>query len=378
MSDVEGLHFVKAVRPGKPVRWYVYAWRGGPRVLTSESPTRPKLNKEQLGDLLAALPAKDDGTIASLIRRLRGVGSGLEKASPEWKALAPTTRETWGFALDAIEKKWGKTPIAVWNDYRMVAKVIEWRDSRSNTPRAADMGVTALSFLLSWAKLRAIIKMNVAEDVPAIYSGGDRAEIIWTQQDIDAFYQATERKLHIRDILDLATTTGLRRSDLAAVTFDEVGDHAIIRVAQKKSRGKRRRAVIPLTDQSRAVIATLRSRPRAEGVKTLLVNSLGGPWTPGSLTQAFNTVRDEANKGKGIIHPGSQALETVDRKKHLHDCRGTFVTQLCRAGLSDEDIAKVVAWSPENVARVRRLYVDDANVVIALAERIAAAQRQRA
>jgi hypothetical protein len=82
-------------------------------------------------------------------------GNTLESASPEWKRLAPSTRETWGYALDAIEAKWGALPIALWNDARMVAKVIAWRDSRQDEPRAADIGVQVLGELLAFGKLRA-------------------------------------------------------------------------------------------------------------------------------------------------------------------------------------------------------------------------------
>jgi hypothetical protein len=46
---------------------------------------------------------------------------------------------------------------------------------------------------------------------------------------------------------------------------------------------------------------------------------------------------------------------------------------LCRAGLTDEEIANITAWSPGNVARIRRTYVDDAAVVVALSRRINAA-----
>ena len=103
---------------------------------------------------------------------------------------------------------------------------------------------------------------------------------------------------------------------------------------------------------------------------TLLVNSKGQPWTPASLTQAFNQVRDHANGGRGIMEPGNPKLCIPDRAKHLHDCRGTFVTRLCRTDLTNDEIARIVAWSPENVERIRRLYVDEAAFVVALADRI--------
>jgi hypothetical protein len=41
------------------------------------------------------------------------------------------------------------------------------------------------------------------------------------------------------------------------------------------------------------------------------------------------------------------------------------------AGLTDAEIASVMGWSPEQVGTIRRTYVDDARVVVAIGERIA-------
>lgn len=379
MSDVEGVHFVRSAKPGKPVRWYVYAWRGkgAPLILKAEGPKRPKLGKAELAAIDAALEEstahRDAGLLSGLIRLWRGTGA-LEHASPEWKALAPTTRETWGYELNAIEEKWGEHPVELWNDPRMVAKVIAWRDSRAATPRAADMGVQVLSELLAFGKLRLIVRLNVAADVPAIYEGADRAEIVWLPEDDQAFAEAAMalNRIEVLDALDLANATGLRRADLVAVHEGEVSEHAIVRTARKRSKGRRRRAVVPLIPESRRLIAELLTRTRQPGVRTLLVNSEGRSWTPGSLTQAFNQVRDFANGGRGIVHPGDEDLGEADRRKHLHDCRGTFVTRLCRLDppLTNDEIARIVAWSPANVERIRRTYVDDAAIVVALGERI--------
>lgn len=375
-AELEGVHFVPIRKEGRPLRWYVYAWRGGPVILKGvESPTRPKLGEAEIAAIAAAQAAltrpRDTGLLSGLIRQWRGTGKpGTE--SPEWKKLAPGTQSLWGYALDAIEAKWGTLPLELWNDRRMVAKVIAWRDSRAATPRAADVGVQVLAELLAFGKLRTIVDRNVAADVPPLYDGADRAEIVWLPEDEDRFAESAMalNRIEVLDGLDLANCTGMRRADLVGVTLAEVSDHAILRTARKKSRGVRRRAVVPLIPDSRRLIAELRTRPRQPGVETLLVNSFGLPWTPGSFTQAFNQVRDAANGGQGIVHPGNPELGEPDRAKHLHDCRGTFVTKLCRTPATNDEIARIVAWSPENVERIRRTYVDDAAVVVALSERI--------
>jgi hypothetical protein len=354
-----GVHFVK-IKGKAGVRWYVYAWRGGPRIATFDGPTRPTLSKEQEKAAAAARKGaqeRGDDTLGGMIRDWR--------RAPEWKRLAPNTRDTWTVGLTRIEDKWGRLPIELWNDPRMVGKVMDWRDSLDKTPRAADIGVTVLSRLLEWGRLRARVRVNIAAGIPNLYRGEDRAEILWTDEDVNAFCRSAlmlDRPLLI-DCLFLAAWTGMRLADLAAVTFAECGGEAIVRKALKRSRGRRRRAAVPILPELASLIEELRTRPRAQGVDTLLVNSRGQPWSADALGKRFGEVRTHAK----IVH---REAGEPDRPKHLHDVRGTFVTHLCRVGLTDEEIAGIVAWSPQNVSRIRRTYVDDAQVIVALSRRI--------
>lgn len=360
---IKGVHFVRKKRRGKPDRWYVYAWRGGPLIHSADGVQKPPLGKAEIAALAAAQAEArqpNGATLAGAIQSWR--------ISPDWARLAKSTKQTWGVALDGIEAKWGTVPLTVFEDPRMTAKIVDWRDSRSETPRAADIGVTVLKAFLKWCRLKGKLRINVAEGIPPLYSSGGRAEIVWTEGDIERFSAsaiALNRSLVI-DALKLAALTGFRRADLVSLTWAEVGDSAIIRMAQKKSRGRRRRAVIPILPALEELLQELRERKRQPGVQTVIVNSQGRPWTGGSLTQAFNQVRDHA----GIVHPGDPRLETQDRAKHLHDVRGTFVTHLCRRGLSDQEVADLVAWSPQNVAHIRRTYVDEAATVVALSRRL--------
>lgn len=372
------MHFVRVARTRATVgvdgrgteshRWYIYAWRGGPRIAAVDGGPRPRLSREMAA---AVKQAREDATrtgsetIGGLIRDWH--------RSPEWAALAATTRETWQYALNRIEAKWGETPLALWDDGRMVGKVVAWRDASAATPRTADIGVTVMARLLEWGRVRARVRVNVAAGVPTLYRGADRAEIIWTDDDIAKFVKSADT-LKLPQAVDgmrLAALTGLRRADLVALTITEAsGQHAIIRTALKKSRGRRRRAAIPKLPETDSLIAELLKRPRKPGVETLLVNSKGRPWKNGaSFGACFNRVRDHA----GIVHPGDPRVGEPDRAKHLHDFRGTFVTKLCRAFLSDSEIAEITAWSPASVSTIRKTYVDDAATVVAIGKRIGAA-----
>lgn len=59
-------------------------------------------------------------------------------------------RKTWGSIVRTIEGKWCKVPLTVFNDARMIDKIVDWRDPHVPTPRAADNGVTALHAVLKY------------------------------------------------------------------------------------------------------------------------------------------------------------------------------------------------------------------------------------
>jgi len=118
--------------------------------------------------------------------------------------------------------------------------------------------------------------------------------------------------LHRPQVIDglwLGALTGRRRSDAVGLTWGEVGEHAIVRVAGKKSRGRRRRAVIPLIPETDQLLAELRGRHRLPGVEAVLFYSQGRPSTPGSFTQAFNEARNLA----GIVQPADLRLQRPER-----------------------------------------------------------------
>ncbi len=351
--SIEGLAWVRKRLADGTIRHYCYAWRGGPIIMTADGAKRPKLNGAALDAYDRARHALQTDTIDGLVKAYRN--------SPEWAKFADSTKRNWRLVLDLIVAKWGKTPLSIWSDPRMVVKVMAWRNSAQETPRAADYRITVLRSLLEWGRLGGRVTVNVANGIPSLYEGGNRAEIIWTAEDRQRF--ATAANEAVTDALELACLSGLRLADLAGLTWAEVGTHAIVRTAQKRSKGKRRRATVPLYTALRAHLETLRARPRRKGVDTVLTTSAGHAWSSDGLGKRVGEARTKA----GIVH-------TDGRPKHLHDCRGTFATMLMiDARFTDEEIGRTLAWEPTRVAHIRHVYVDEARTVVALGERIDAA-----
>lgn len=357
---------VQYIRDRKRQRVYVYAYKGGPRVHVHEGPRKPKTLPacvwRKIQEAEEARNAEPEHIFRHVIREWQ--------RSEDWKKLEPSTQKVWRGHISLIEARWGEFPYSVWNDSRMAAKIVKWRDERAKTPRTADIGVTVLRALLKWAKLAGFVTTNVAAEIPQIAPSADREEIIWTEEDVARFTaKAIElERPQIVDGLRLAALTGLRRADLVSLTFNHIGEFAVSKTALKKSRGKRRKATIPMTEALENLLAELGTRKRAEGVNAVLVNSFGRPWTGDGFGGSFNRIRDAAK----IVHADEDGRK---RKKHLHDVRGTFCTLLlAECDLTDQQAAMIMAWSEKRVARIRSTYVDDARVVVAIGERIAAKQ----
>jgi integrase len=367
-TGVESVHIVTSRKPGKPVRHYIYAWRGGPRIRTVEGGEKPGITQDDVKAIAAALEAarpvpKD--TIGGLAMAYR--------SSPEWKALEASTRDTWGRALDKIESKWSDVPLRLWCDPRMVTQVVKWRDAMAQTPRAADIAVAQLARLLEFGRLRGKLTVNIAAGIPTLYRSAQRAEIIWTDADFATWNSHDKVNQALRDVAALAAHTGLRRADLIGLTWAEIGDVAISRIARKKSRGKRRRVVMPILPTLQQLLDDLRARKRKPGVETVLVTSHGTAWSGNGLSGAF---------GKAIRETDLHHVDGDGEKrwKHLHDIRGTYATKLMTApglNLTDKEIGNLMGWSPEQVAEIRAHYVDDAAIVVALGERLAQAAVKR-
>jgi integrase len=330
--------------------------------MKTEGRRKPRLDAAALARLNAVqaeTSAIDEASLLGLIRAWR-------PRSPEWKKLAVSTQKTWGAALDLIEAKWSHTPLYVWSDPRIVRKVVDWRDSRSDTPRAADVGISVLRALLEFGRLRGQVTINVATRIPQLYANGSRSEIVWTDEEIALFVAEATRTgaLGVADGMRIAALTGLRRAGLVTLTWDQVTDVAIVKKALISSRGKRRFATIPRIPELDDLLSELRTRPRQADTNTVLVNSYGRGWTGDGFGGSFNRVRDALN----IVHTDPETGAT--KKKHLHDVRGTFCTKLLEHEVPDAQVAEIMGWSPAQVAGIKRTYVDQSKVIVEIGRRM--------
>lgn len=349
-----GLHIVKKARKGKPVTWYVYAWRGGPQILKKEGGEKPKVTSEltdKAAEKRTERPEQAVGTIANLIDRYA--------VSGEWKKLSKSTRTDYTTWHGRIVEKFGKARLGAFTDRRVRSDVLEWRDKWADQPRSADAGITAFSALLTWAVDRGMIAHHVLLGIDRLYES-DRSDIIWETHHFEMV--RPHASVEVLEGIDLAAATGLRRGDLVKLPWTAIGEHAIV-WRTGKSRGKNV-INVPLLPEAKAVLARIKARHEAEMAQTrksrrkplpatVLSNSFWRPWTPKGFGSRFNDAK-QASK--------------ID--VNFHDLRGTFATKLMIGGLTDEEIADILGWSSKDVSTIRMKYVSQTRIVVALGERL--------
>lgn len=321
-------------------RWYLYAWRGGPRIAIQDG-ERPVITLE----LIRAVEDARRGGRRAPVNTVRWMIE-LYKTHPQYLTLAATTKTDYNACLDRIEAEWGEHGIDLFEDVRVRSDIDEWRNRWAHQPRTADKNLVMLSTLLNWARReKGLLGINVAEGMSLLHHA-DKSDEIWEERHWQAVEKA-EIPTPLMNAIRLASMTGLRQSDLLNLDWENVSDKAIVFVTAKR----KGRAVIPIFTELRALLDSLKPE---KAVGPVLLSSRGKRWTPDGLKTAM-----QRKMPKGF-----------DRT--FHDLRGTYVTWLAVKGLTDEQIARIVGWTAKRVGEIRARYVDEARVIVSLVERLSA------
>lgn len=331
-----GIHIVrKRLRWGD--RYYSYAWRGGPLIQTDDH-VPPVITQKLLAKQLAAMNKdRDEKTV-----RMSALITAYQD-SPEFGRLKPATKKDYRLWLNRIDEHFGKMPLELFNDAKMRGKVHGWRNQWRDQPRSADKGVVMMSTLLNWGRENAMVDHNCADGISKLHRV-NKADEIWEERHWDAIHNA-KIPTHVMDAIVLASLTGLRLGDLVKLEWGNVNlDQNFVWVERTEKRGTE--AIIPMLPELRA---WLKGR---EQTGTVLKNSRGFAWTKQGLSCML----------RKSFPPGFDRV--------LHDLRGTFATKLVQNGLNDDDIAKILGWSSEKVSAVRLRYVDNARVIMHLAQKM--------
>ncbi len=306
----------KTLAAGKTI-YYCYAWRGGPLLKTkSGEPMQP-------GDPLleSAFNRAHDERLAPSPTNLSTLIT-LYRDSSDFRRTKIGTRQEYDRYLDKIRVEFGRLLVEELQQPSTRGAFKEWRDRMADKPRSADFAWMVLVRVLSFAKDRGMISVNIAERGGRLYRS-TRRDRTWSEADVAAFEAVAPS--YMRLAIQLALWTGQRKGDLLRLSWRDF-DGINLRFTQSKTKA---RVLVPIG----YLADVLRSQ---KGTGAILRNSRGAAWT----SDGFNTSWRKFCAKAGITD------------LTFHDLRGTAITRMALAGCTVPEIAAVTGHSLRDVETI--------------------------
>ena len=205
--------------------------------------------------------------------------------SAEFKQLDPRTQHVRKLILDGLCLK-GAGPLPYGRLTSL--SILQWRDSKSDRPEAANSLVKALRQLFAFAVEYRYAERNPAKEVKYLksYSEGHHS---WTEEEIAQFESSHPIGSRARLALALLLYTGQRRSDIVSFGTGNRKGQALQFTQQKNRRRKPVSLILPLHPELEQVIAATPSTG-----PTFLVTEFGKPFTSNGFGNRFRKWCDEA------------------------------------------------------------------------------------
>ena len=259
-------------------------------------------------------PDNIPGSLRDLISRYR--------ASPDYKRLAPATRESYLRYMRVLEESVPNTDVAAIDR----AWIYDVRDAMADTPRAADLMVSLLSILMGFAVDRGMRENNPAQQVKKLRGG--KSYKPWPDVAVERFRAGANPRMVWA--VELALYTGQRLSDVLAMQWNHIAD-GLISVAQQKT-GERLQ--IPIHPDLAAVLEAI---PRV-GMR-IVHREDGRAYTRSGFSALFRRERDRL---------GLRGLQ-------FHGLRHTAAVRLAEAGCTDRELMAILGHrTTEMVTRYTR------------------------
>lgn len=258
------------------------------------------------------------------------------RASPEWTAHAPRTREEYGRSLDRIGTVAGGKTVATMPR----AFVFALRDrfavdpDGTPTPRRANATVGVLRLLMAWAVNRGWRPDNPAISPGQLQTGPGLAT--WRPEEFRAFMDHPGVSEPLKRAAALGYYTGQRKADCLAITRDKRAGGGIEFVPEKtKRKVKDLKLWIP---EDPELTRILDAAPHTDAV-TLLTRPDGRPWLLSHFNHAF---------------VAAVRLAGLPDGHGFHGLRKAATANLAESGATDAEIDAVVYHSDPKMTRLYR------------------------
>lgn len=250
------------------------------------------------------------------IRHEPGTIAALRHAyemSPQWAALAESTRKTYSIYLRVL-RQIGHIPVAALRRREIIALRNGIATTRGNG--AATGFLRAVSAILAWARDNDWIEHSPATGIKPLPGG---TLLAWTEAEARRAMAGLPEPL--RRVVVLAYYTGQRRGDLIRMTWAAY-DGVRIRLRQEKTATV---LAVPVHAELRAELETW--KPGRGVAVTILTTDQGRPWQPQHVSHMLPAALDKL----GGFRP----------KLNVHGLRKLAATRLAEAGCTAHEIAAI-------------------------------------
>lgn len=239
-------------------------------------------------------------------------------ASPEWRGMAPKTREEWSRYSGRITDAWGTLEVRGIEPRH----VLKLRDAYADRPAAANNMLRCLSSMLAWSVPRGWRPDNPCREIKPLRGGEGYQPWPWEIIETAKVEFLNERE-DMWWAVAVALYTGQRQGDCLTMRWDHISG-GLLSVKQEKT-GKR--LAIPLHKDLRTVLETIPKR-----AVTILTNTDGKPWTKEGFKSSWGKTKPECTKG--LV---------------FHGLRKSAVVTLLEAGCTTAEVAAITGQSMEMV-----------------------------
>lgn len=283
---------------------------------------------------------RDTGKLAALIREYL--------LSLTFEKKATSTRREYQRMLSKIEAEFGTMPIRALESRKVKGLFLDYQERIGrDTPREADNRLTVLSAVLTYATRRGRIAVNPLEGFERLHHK-DRADLIWTEADVERFMRGAP--VELQRALILAMHTGQRYGDLIRLRWADY-DGGTIALRQRKTQQPVR---IACTATLRQMLDTApRSGP------FILTRPDGRPWHTERDDKALSKAWHQHMVAAGFYPRPWDQMTAAEKRAHVQfrDLRGTAVTLLSEAGASVPQIVAITGHTMQSAHRILERYL---------------------
>ncbi|CAK01379.1 tyrosine-type recombinase/integrase [Bartonella tribocorum] len=315
-------YLLKEVTRHNKIIWYVRIGHGKRIRIRGTYGTQEFVDnyKSALAELQGIIPPKPktgkliEGSFAWLLKQYFN--------SSDWYCLAKATKRQKELILMKVCDSIGNIPYQAIEKKHIVAGV----ERRKETPAMARNFLKALNGLFNWAIDQGLLESNPTVGVKRPALNNKDGFAVWTEDDVEKYYQRWSHGTHERVWIDVLLYTGLRRGDAVRIGWKNVKDN-IIHLKTEKSKYQTD-VFLPILPE---LAETLKIGPI--GNETFICSKTNQKFIKESFGNAF---RDACNAA-GI-------------KKSAHGLRKLAATRAANSGATVSQLKAIFGWTEDQMA----------------------------